>query len=572
MSDVGLTYAAGPAGVKQKFFAENENFTEIGMLGGFGSGKSRALSMSILFDVLNYPGCRIALTRSEAILLKKSTLETFFGVLRQAGLREGREGGSGDYYHFKNDAMIEFYVGDTPSRVYYFGLNTGDYKEKLKSFEPFRFYVDEASEVDEDKVVFGLIRCRQDVYHRLSFEDRINALIKSGEIPSFEAGLKHFGIGIEDIGRHQRGRNLVKYVANDEGNNWIWKRLVNPYGDKPHPNSDEMRPEQFVEWAHKNVGVTEFYITPDQSPRFRIGNIVELRDGRTAEIVRLKDDTATVNLGGTTEVHSTVGMTLVLERLCIYLFSLENHSLSDDNVENFYYASKQLRDQYLHGLVDVKTGRMFPEFSVETHVVPFQEIPSHWRVWVGIDYNIDIATAVFVGESPVGDLVLFDEFEGYSGNPFTNASEILGKIDHPWERVSLYYDNSMDHRDPLNPAKTVAQVYRDAGLQGMRPAVKNRDYGVQVVKELLAVRQEPGFKPRPKLWVMESCRSLIYGNEQNKGFLNMEWEDFRLKRLDHLMDSLRYALASRGMKRPARRGVGERKVASRALQWSRARA
>ena len=570
MSESGLTYAAGPAGIKQKFFAESENFTEVGMLGGFGSGKSRALCMSILFDVLNYPGCRIALTRSEAILLKKSTLETFFSVLRQAGLREGREGGNGDYYHFKNDSMIEFYVSETPSRVYYFGLNTGDYKEKLKSFEPFRFYVDEASEVDEEKVIFGLIRCRQDVYHRLSYEERIMKLLKAGEVTDFEAGLQHFGISMDDVGKHQRGRNLTKYVANDEGNNWIWKRLVNPYGDKPHPNSDEMTPEQFVDWAHDNIGVTEFYITPDQTPRFRVGNIVELSDGRTAEIVRLKGETATVNLGGTTEVHSTHGMTLVLERLCIYLFSLENHSLSDDNVENFYYASKQLRDQYLHGLVDVKTGRMYPEFSVDSHVVPFQEIPEHWHVWVGLDYNIDVATATFVGESPVGDLVIFDEFEGFSGNPFTNASEILNKIDHPWDRVSIYYDNSMDNRDPLNPTKTVAQVYRDAGLQGMRPAVKNRDYGVQVVKELLAVRQEPGFKPRPRLWVMENCIATIYGSDHNKGLLSMEWDDWRFKRFDHLDDSRRYALASRGMKRSGKRKGGERQVRGRVLQWTRA--
>lgn len=547
---MALTYAAGPVGKKQKIFAESEEFTEMGAIGGMGSGKTRAMCMSILFDVINYPGARIALTRSESTLLKKSTLETFFAVLRQAGLKEGKEGGDGDYYHFKNESMIQFYLGDVPSRVYYFGLNTGDYKEKLKSFEPFRFYVDEASEVSEEKVVFGLIRCRQDVEHRFTYEERINKGVSEGKFRSFSEGMIHFRIGDKDLKTKAKGRNLVKYVANDEGNNWIWKRLVNPYGDKPHPNSDEMSPEQFIDWAHRNIGVTEFYVTPEDGPRFRVGNIVETTDGRTAEVIGMKDNIATLDMGGTREKHDASTLTLVLERMCLYLFSLENHSLSEDNVENFYFADKSTRDQYLHGLVDVKTGRMYPEFNIDTHVIAPQSIPEHWQVWVGIDYNIDIATATFIAESPHGDLVIFDEFEGLSGNPSTNAMEVLMRINHPWNRTHIYYDTSMDNRDPLNPDRTVAQVYRDAGLKGMRPAVKNRDYGVQVIKELLTVNREPGYKPKPKLWVMENCTATIYGSEHNKGLLNMEWEDWRLKRWDHLDDARRYALASRSKRRP----------------------
>ena len=565
---MALTYAAGPVGKKQQIFAESEEFTEMGAIGGMGSGKTRAMCMSILFDVINYPGCRIALTRSESTLLKKSTLETLFSVLKQAGLKEGKEGGDGDYYHFKNESMIQFYLSETPSRVYYFGLNTGDYKEKLKSFEPFRFYVDEASEVSEDKVVFGLIRCRQEVEHRFSYEKRIEQGVKNGTFRNFQEGMIKYGIGDSQLQEHAKGKNLVKYVANDEGNNWIWKRLVNPYGDKPHPNSDEMSPEQFVEWAHRNIGVTEFYITPDQSPRFRPGNIVETADGRTAEVTQVKGNVVTLDVGNVREKHDSSTLTLVLERMCIYMFSLENHSLSEDNVENFYFADKSTRDQYLHGLVDVKTGRMYPEFNVDTHVIAPERIPEHWVVWVGIDYNIDIATATFVAESPMGDLVIFDEFEGLSGNPQTNAMEILMKINHPWERTRIFYDNSMDNRDPLNPDKTVAQVYRDAGLKGMRPAVKNRDYGVQVIKELLTVHREPGYKPKPKLWVMENCTATIYGSDHNKGFITMEWEDWRYKRYDHLDDSRRYALASRGKQRPEER-TAPRPVQNNVPQWTR---
>jgi len=570
MSEATITYAAGPAGEKQRAFVETEEFAETCALGSMGSGKTRAMAMAILFDVINYPGCRIALMRSESTLLKKSTLETLFSVLRQAGLKEGKEGRSGDYYHFKNESMIEFYLAEETSRVYYFGLNTGDYKEKLKSFEPFRAYIDEASEVEEEKVMFSLIRCRQEVLHRFTWEERIRAGINSGLHDNFVDGMEHYGVTENQIQQRQKGKNLIKYVANDEGNNWIWNRMVNPYRDKPHPDSESMTPEEFIEWVHKNVGVTEFYIRPEEKPRFRVGNIVETMDGRTAEVKSLSDGKAVLNLGNSvTEVHDVSSLTLVLERYCIYIFSLENHSLSDDNIENFYFASKDVRDQYLHGLTDVKTGRMYPEFAIDTHVLEPQGIPENWHVWIGLDYNIDIATATFIAESPFGDLVIFDEFEGLTGNPQTNAFEILSKLTHPWDKTTIYYDNSMDNRDPLNPERTVAQVYRQAGLQGMRPAVKNRDYGVQRVKELLQVRREPGFRPHPKLYVMSNCVATIYGSDRNKGLMNMEWEDWRYKRFDHLDDSRRYAIASRSKLRPQDREFVKRDVKRHVPKWSR---
>jgi hypothetical protein len=212
---------------------------------------------------------------------------------------------------------------------------------------------------------------------------------------------------------------------------------------------------------------------------------------------------------------------------------------------------------------------MYPEFSIDTHVIEPQAIPDNWHVWIGLDYNIDIATATYLAENPFGDLVIFDEFEGLSGNPQTNAFEIMSKLTHPWDRVSIFYDNSMDNRDPLHPERTVAQVYRNSGLQRMRPAVKNRDYGIQKVKELLQVRHEPGFRPSPKLFVMSNCIATIYGSEHNKGLMNMEWEDWRFKRFDHLDDARRYAVASRSVVRPGERTTRNRNVSRHVPAWTR---
>lgn len=554
-----LTLAAGPIADKQELFALTEDYLEVCYLGTMGAAKTRGLCIGIARDVTDYPGCRIFLCRDELATLKKTTLETLLLVLKQAGLNP-------DYN--KNDAVISVKSGDEVSRVFCFGLNSGDFREKLKSFEPFRIYIDEAHAIGEEKLNFAIFRQgRQEVYHKDSYRTRIEQGIAEGRFKGYEEGMKHFRITGEQLGEHARGRGYVKYVSNDLGNDWIWGRMVNPKGDKPHPDSSNMTPEQFVKWVHENIGVTELFIPPEMGPRLRVGSLVRLKDGRAAEVLRVHPDHALVDSGDAQELILKSEATLVIERLCIYGFSLENQSLSDENVEGFWLADERSRNQYLYGLTDVQTGKMFPMFNAKTHVIAQCAVPESWWVWVGLDYNVDVVSAVFVTENPNGELVIFDEYEGFEGAAAVHASEIINRVDHPWERVRVYYDSSMNERDPLDPSKTVAKIYEQAGLRRMRLANKERGYGAQHMRELLSVNYEPGYAPKPKLWVMDNCQAVIRGTESSAGLMNFTWEDYRHKRKDHMMDALRYALASRSKRRPESEKRPAQK--SHARQWLR---
>lgn len=544
MTDSGvLTLAAGPIAAKQELFAFTETFTEVAYLGPMGSGKTRALGLAIIQTAIDYPGARLFLCRDELVTLKKTTLDTLMMMLSGAGIPHELN---------KNDSIISIPTGAGVTKVFCFGLNTGDYREKLKSFEPFRVFIDEAHAIGEEKLEFAIMRQgRQRIRHHLTNHERITRMIAAGAVRDYHAGMRSLRVTQKELNDRQEGRGYVKYVSNDLGNDWVWNRVVNARGDKPHPDSGGMTPPEFMRWVNNNVGITELFIPPAQRPRFHAGSLARLEDGTAAEVVKNNPDgSMTVTNGSTSRVVAADGVTLVLERLAIYGFSLENQSLSDDNIEGFYYIQEKTRNQYLHGLTDVKTGLMFPMFSPDTHVIEQRDIPESWIVWVGLDYNIDIVTAAFVAENPQGDLVVFDEYEGTEARAELHALEILTKIDHPMRRVKIFHDSSMNIRDALDPTKTVTSIYQAAGLRGMRPATKNREYGIEKLREAFTINRRPGEAPRPKLWVMSNCAAVINGNDRNAGVTNFTWEAFRNKKKDHLMDALRYAIASRATRKP----------------------
>lgn len=530
------TRPAGPIAQKHELFSTVEDFTEVCFLGTMNTAKSDALCTDINRSAIEYPGATLFLCRGMLTDLIKTTLDKL--LTKYQGL---------EFHHDKKLSIVYWpeQYGKV-SKLVCFGVNTGDYVTKLKSFEPFRIYIDEANEVGEKKLDFMVIRARQKVYHRHSYQRRIQEDIIAGLYRTEDEGLQHYGVSPQELHVHQRGKPYVKYVANDEGNDWVWQRVVNPYGDKPHP-PQTLTPEEFEKWAHENVGITEIRIPPAERPRFRVGSLIERPDGVTDEVDEVLstngEQVLKTRLGQTLPAY---GCTLVLERLAIYGFALENHSASEDNIENFYFVSQDTRKQYLYGLTDVQTGLMHPNFSLDTHVVPHKQIPPEWNVEVYLDYNIDAATATFWAWNPEGDAIIFNDYEGIENTAYGNGFAILNLLgDHPRARVRFYGDPSMWQRSQVDPSRTVAKDYQSAGLRPLSQANNERGEGMEKLKEMLDVRvRMPYFVRRPLLYVMENCELTINGSDRSKGLANMTWELWKKKQQDHLHDTVRYGAAT----------------------------
>lgn len=479
-----------PKGLEAKYltFLRETRYTEIAWIGGMGTGKTDGLVTSILNDAYEYPGCTLVLCRDELVNLKRTTLADLLAKAPELIA-----------HHAKTESVITFEPVKCAdgvmrqTRLYCFGLLTGDYKQKLKSLQPFRIYIDEADKVQEEMLDMCVLRIRQKAYHR-----------DTGEL----------------------GKNQVKLVANDEGNNWIWRRFVG----RPHPGMD-MTPE----WANEHVGIKEDYFEPKTYRDVLPGDIVIYEHVR--RIVEASGPSG-VLLAGLEEPVDPTRVVVVGQRLCIYAFSHENLSLNQQNIGNSRFISSALRNQYILGQVDTQQGLLFPEFNEARHVIDDFTIPEEWRVVVGIDHGFDHpTTAVFLAVDPFGTMFVFGDYLRGSASATENAEAILEQVGGRHERTRFVADTQLWNADPRRPSESVATDYVRAGVTPLVRANKQRQLSIDRIKQALQF-QRTMYDPQPKarLYFMRSATRL------NARVNNITWTEFNAGQADDLIDALRYAV------------------------------
>jgi len=483
-------YLTLPEGLEGKYltFLTDERFTEMAFLGGFGTAKTDALVTSILRDAYEYPGATLVLLRDELVNLKRTTLADLLSKAPELTA-----------HHSKTESIISFHPVKCAdgvvrsSKLYCFGLMTGDYKQKLKSLQPFRIYIDEADKVHEEMVDMCVLRIRQKAYHR-----------ESGKL----------------------GKNQVKLVANDEGNNWMWRRFVG----KPHPgmNMDE-------DWAAGNVGIKEDYFNPKTHYDVMAGDIAIYEHVR-----RIVENVSSdgVKLAGLEELVDPAQLIIVGQRLCIYAFTKENRSLNQQNLANARFVSDAMRRQYILGQIDTQTGLLFPEFNMGQHVLDDFPIPHDWRVVVGIDHGYDHPTAaVSVAIDPWGALFVFGDYLKSGASASDNAQGILDLVGGRSDKVRFVADTQMWNADPRRPHESIATDYEREGVRPLIRANKQRQLSVDRIKQALQFRQtmyDP--QPKAKLYFLRNAARMIRAVD------NMTWERFNAGQDDDLIDALRYAV------------------------------
>jgi len=483
-------YLTLPEGLEGKYltFLTDERFTEMAFLGGFGTAKTDALVTSILRDAYEYPGATLVLCRDELVNLKRTTLADLLSKAPELTA-----------HHSKTESVITFHPVTCAdgvvraSRLYCFGLMTGDYKQKLKSLQPFRVYIDEADKILEEMVDMCVLRIRQKAYHR-----------ETGKI----------------------GKNQVKLVANDEGNNWAWRRFVG----KPHPGMS-----MSMDWARENIGIKEDYFSPRTHQDVLPGDIaVHDHVRRIVESV----SPGGVKLSGLEEPADPAKLTIVGQRLCIYAFSMENRSLNQQNIANARFVSEALRRQYILGQIDTHTGLLFPEFNVGQHVIDDFPVPDEWKIVVGIDHGYDHPTAaVGIGVDPFGTLFVYADYLRAGASASDNAQSILDLVGGRSHRVRFVADTQLWNADPRRPSESLATDYEREGVRPLIRANKQRQLSVDRIKQAMQFRQtmyDP--QPKAKIYFMRGAARVIRAVD------TMTWERFNAGQDDDLIDALRYAV------------------------------
>ena len=209
------------------------------------------------------------------------------------------------------------------------------------------------------------------------------------------------------------------------------------------------------------------------------------------------------------------------------------------------YLSRQRREMILsqygshqraareRGEFVVLAGRVYPEWSRPTHVIPAFEIPAGWLRYRAIDFGTRVPFAcVWVAVSP--DDVLYVYREHYRAE-WTLAQHATRIIELEGDEVI-----EMSWADPEDPQQLLA-LQVDHGLT-VNPALKAVSAGIDRVSERLRAHRISG---KPSLFVFEGCVKTAYEFDNyvwaDRGSAQLEQPDRPRKKDDHCMDAVRYA-------------------------------
>lgn len=199
-------------------------------------------------------------------------------------------------------------------------------------------------------------------------------------------------------------------------------------------------------------------------------------------------------------------------------------------------------------------GLVYGEFDERVHVIDPFDIPDEWQETLSIDpglckplschwYAVDHEGCIYV--------VAEHYREGMSISAHMREIDRISRELH-WKRdgdgrLGALMDAAANQH-ALQSEKTVAELFREQGLNVNTRVNKSKWAGIQRVKQALEKRPHPDEERwpegKPGLFIFSSCPMMIREIKQYR-WKEDESEETPVKRDDHAMDELRYFVMSR---------------------------
>lgn len=202
-------------------------------------------------------------------------------------------------------------------------------------------------------------------------------------------------------------------------------------------------------------------------------------------------------------------------------------------------SDRVFRQEYEASFEDY-VGLVYPEFDQNIHIIQPVKIEAHWERIGAIDPAITGTTAALFGAvDEKGDIYLYSEY--YEQNKrVSEVAQVLKQINNS---TQWRIDPSSVTGSKINNENRVYSLFDEYIDNGIVPLIANNDVegGINRVAEY--------FK-RNKIKVFSTLKNFIYEieryhwaeeRETNTGFM----KPVPYKSLDHLMDDLKYIVASR---------------------------
>ena len=214
-------------------------------------------------------------------------------------------------------------------------------------------------------------------------------------------------------------------------------------------------------------------------------------------------------------------------------------------VEDGFYDEE--REARMEGRFVEFAGLIYKEFDPQVHLVKRFTIPHNWIKIRGLDPGLNNPTAVvWLAIGPDDECFIYDEYYQTDRTIKEFATEI--KAQSGGAKISYtIIDPAACSRNPAHPElKSVREEYARHGIW-TQPGNNDVSFGINSVKELLRTNPKSG---RPKLFIFDDLRNI------KKEMVRYRWDthlhhaetknpkEKPKKVQDHLMDALRYVIAS----------------------------
>ncbi len=224
--------------------------------------------------------------------------------------------------------------------------------------------------------------------------------------------------------------------------------------------------------------------------------------------------------------------------------------LTEDRIRKFEASLKpEEKEARIHGRFLHLTGLVYKSFNSNIHVLPNIEIKPQWTRVMAIDPHPHTPTAcLWMAVDERENFWVYDELYLAEMDSKEMANAIKAQEGH-LDAHYRFMDPAMDKDSPLAGGFNVRKEFMRYGLYTIR-ANNDWDYGKDSVDRAILPKWNPLLgKEAPQLHISALCKRLIYEITHYIWEIKArtEYQSAKqrpLKKDDHLMDCLRYILAS----------------------------
>lgn len=193
--------------------------------------------------------------------------------------------------------------------------------------------------------------------------------------------------------------------------------------------------------------------------------------------------------------------------------------LSRESIEAYERdLSDDVKESRMHGKFRFLSGRVYPEYNPDTHIVKSFKIPSNWPVWEGIDPHLRKEHAYCQWAiSPDGDYYVCNEI--YQKFTIPQLADAILEMRKGLMIVNTLIDNSSETPDSIHRI-TPRRMLEQKGIRTRLAQKHNNVFnGIHQMRDLLTPKPTSTGEDRPRFFVMEHCK------RHQKEFLNYVQDD-----------------------------------------------